>query len=109
MPQTFHGTPTWYGGDHGILKHVLEKAQSQSMQPYEPYLGARIAPLQPLQKIATERVLKEANNPEYEEMLKGVRPLIDKAIQSPAGRVQEFLNPYQSQVIENIGKYGSRN
>ena len=129
---SFQGTPEWYGGKTGILKDLVERAEAQSRQRYEPYEKngrplARISPFTPLQKTGFNLAEQEATNPLYSRLYRQaaqniggaggarVAPEIEpylrqgtEAVQ-PYNDVQNYMNPYQDQIVNQIATLGNRN
>jgi hypothetical protein len=121
---TLGNTPQWYGGAEGILKNQAERARNLGAEPYHEFQGIRIAPFSPLQTQAFNLAeTYSAPNPQYgvaneaiENALnrniygKEVQPYLQRGTTAPgAAEIGQFLNPYQQQVVENIGRLGSRN
>jgi hypothetical protein len=122
---TFQGTPEWYGGKEGILKPLLERARNESLAQYEPYQGERIAQFAPFQEEAFRLASQEANAPYYPQLYEQaqgaierglgqnvsgtIAPYLQRGTESPLQNVQAYMNPYQEQVVSNIGRLGSRN
>lgn len=116
---TFQGTPDWYGGPGGILKELIEKQRQLSEEKYQPYPGERIAPFSPLQEQGfglAQQLAQPA--PEYgeargtiqEALGRNIEPYLQGATRVPGAQdINQFMNPYQQQVVENIGRLGSRN
>lgn len=129
---SFQGTPEWYGGKTGILKDLVERAEAQSRQRYEPYEKngrplPRISPFTPLQKTGFNLAEQEATNPLYSRLYRQaaqniggaagarVAPEIEpylrqgtEAVQ-PYNDVQNYMNPYQDQIVNQIATLGNRN
>ncbi len=122
---TFQGTPEWYGGAQGILKPLLERARNESLAQYQPYGGERIAQFAPFQEEAFRLASQEANAPYYPQLyeqaqgaIQGglgqnvsgtIAPYLQRGTASPVENIQQYMNPYQEQVVNNIGRLGSRN
>lgn len=119
------GTPAWYSGPNGVLKGLYERAWSESTNPYVPYYGNRTEPFNDLQNQAFNQSNLEANTPQYESYFSRasnnldtarnnavgnlVQPYINASVQNPTINAQQYMNPYNTEVIQNIGKLGSRN
>lgn len=120
---SFQGTPEWYGGGSGIIKEIIERSRRQAELPYETYRGERIAPFSQLQNQSFDLAQRYAQPaPQYGQAQGSIQgalnrnigteisPYIQRGTAAPgAAEIGQFLNPYQQQVIENIGRYGSRN
>lgn len=121
---TLGNTPIWYGGDQGVVKTQIEKSRKLGAEPYQKYMRDRIAPFSPLQNQAFQNAeTYSAPEPRYgtagetiENALgrniygNEVRPYLQRGTTAPgAEEVGQFFNPYQQQVVENIGRMGSRN
>lgn len=129
MPDlTLSNAPEWYGGASGVLKNQIERSRDLGALPYERYIPpegtSRIAPFSPLQQQAFDFAeMYSSPEPRYgaagetiENSLNRniygteVQPYIQRATTAPgAAEIGQFLNPYQHQVLENIGRLGSRN
>lgn len=119
----FQGTPEWYGGASGILKNIIERARKDGSLPYSEYRGERIAPFSPLQQESFDLARRYAQPaPQYAQAQgtiqnalnrnigREIEPYIQRGTTAPgADEIGQFLNPYQQQVLENIGRQGSRN
>lgn len=125
-PNTFQGTPEWYGGKTGILKDLVERAESESRSKYQPYRGNRIAPFTPLQDQSFDIARREAQNPLYQNIYgdarqningalgRTVAPAIDPFLQSATRSINnqdlnQFMNPYNERVVNQIATLGNRN
>lgn len=75
-------------------------AVNEANQPYQPYLDPRIQGLDPLQTQAEG--LAQSN-------LGAWKPGIDYASQTAPSQVQNYMNPYQDQVVNRIAQLGQRN
>lgn len=120
---TFQGTPEWYGGASGIIKEIIERSRKQAELPYEIYRGERIAPFSSLQNQSFDLAQRYAQPAhqygQAQSTIQGalnrnigteISPYIQRGTAAPgAEEINQFLNPHQQQVIENIGRYGSRN
>lgn len=120
---TFQGTPEWYGGASGIIKEIIERSRKQAELPYEIYRGERIAPFSSLQNQSFDLAQRYAQPAhqygQAQSTIQGalnrnigteISPYIQRGTATPgAEEINQFLNPHQQQVIENIGRYGSRN
>lgn len=122
---TFQGTPDWYGGAEGIIKKLVERAQSDSLSKYQPYGAERVAPFSPLQQRGFDIASGEVDNPEYQDIYnqsKGlitnaagqdisgrIAPFLQAGTANPTENASQYMNPYQDAVINNIGKYATRN
>ena len=126
MPtETFQGTPDWYGGSEGIIKKLTERAQNESLSPYQPYGRERIATFSPLQEESFRLGAEEVNNPLYPAMFGGagnairnalgenisdtISPYLASAIANPVNNIDQYMNPYNERVVEQIARLGNRN
>ena len=119
----FQGTPEWYGGASGILKDIIERSRKDANLPYAEYRGERIAPFSPLQQESFDLARRYAQPvPQYAQAQgtiqnalnrnigREIEPYIQRGTTAPgADEIGQFINPYQQQVVENIGRLGSRN
>lgn len=125
MVDTFTGYPDWYGGQNGVLGRASARASQATGQPYSPYPARRTAGFEPLQEQAFGIARQETTNPEYANLFNEstgairnaigqnispqIAPYIQQSIANPTLAAQQYMNPYNQAVTENIGKYGSRN
>jgi hypothetical protein len=126
MPDiTIGNSPEWYGGQKGFIGTNAARAHQVTSEKYTPYKGNRIAPFSPLQEDSFNLARDELNNPAYPSIFKkstnaitnalgqdisaDIMPYIKQGTSSPVDNVGEYMNPYNNQVVENIGKYASRN
>lgn len=121
---TFEGKPEWYGGPQGILKSHIEDSRDLSKSKFQPYRGQRVAGFSPQQLASfnlAERYAQPA--PQYGQAQgaisgaigqdvygQNVQPYLEEGA-APAGQedINQYLNPYRQEVLENIGRLGSRN
>jgi len=132
MPDTFQGFPEWYGGADSVLHNTIKQGTKVTSEPFKPFnlspnynSDNRVAPFTPLQNEAFRQTQEESQNPEYGNLFresKGairnalgqniapqLQPYLDRGNSNPAEQAQQYLNPYTQQVVENIGRAGSRN
>lgn len=126
MPEvTFTGTPEWYGGQTGIIKNLANRARQVTTAPFKPYPNARIAPFTPLQEQSFNLGKQEVTNPVYgnlfnrsagaiknalgQDITGDLQPFIERGVSNPVENAQEYMNPYNQEVVENIGRLASRN
>lgn len=117
---TFQGTPGWYG-----TKELAQRAEENSRIPFQRYNERRIAPFSEQQRLGFNIAEREATNPEYQEnygeaigtvrnatgqnILPQLQPYLTQATQNPTINAQQYMNPYQDQVVNRIGELASRN
>lgn len=130
MPEnTFQGTPNWYGGEQGVLKPFLERAESESRAPFKPYRPPqgleRYAPFSPLQTQSFQKAAAEASNPLYDRLytdaarrireggdtsvLPTVNPYLQSATTPTNLDVSPYMNPYMDSVVNRVSELGNRN
>ncbi len=132
MTDSFTGTPNWYGGSEGIIRRLADRSEQIFREPYRPYqfpknynAEERIAPFSPLQEEGFQQAKAEATDPTYgrifgqaagtvtnalgQNVVPQILPYIQRATANPTEAAREYMNPYQEGVINQIGKYGSRN
>lgn len=125
MPEVFQGTPAWYSGDNSVLKRLIEETIAVSKRPYEKYSKNRLAPQQERQARARELSQNVTSNPNFPQMFdqgrgalgrtsnintyNTVNPYIQNATQSPVQGIQEYMNPYQQNVLGNMANLVNRN
>jgi hypothetical protein len=102
--ENFSGTPDWYAQ---YLRKFLNAAYEQSGETYKPYEGLRQAPLSAnTQKIGeglNQYFQNNTNNP-----MGASQQYIDNAANPTYSNIQEYLNPYQSNVIDNYANSESK-
>lgn len=122
---TFQGTPDWYGGTAGVIKNLADRSHQVTTTPFVPYKGQRVAPFTPLQEQAFSSGQQELTNPAYQDIFQRstgaiqnalgqditskLQPYLEQGTANPVENAQQYMNPFNQAVIENIGKLGSRN
>lgn len=120
---TLGNSPEWYGGATGIIKNQNERARNLGAEPYHAFLGEKLAPFSDLQNQSFDLAQTySAPDPRYGEARDAIAgslsrnvgteiaPYLQRATTVPgAAEIGQFFNPYQQQVVENIGRLGSRN
>lgn len=122
---TFQGTPEWYGGKEGILKKIVENARDLSQSDYQRYRGERIAPFSPLQERSFQLAQQEAENPDYgrlygqagtsirnalgQNISEQIAPYLQRGTSNPTTNIDQFMNPYNQRVVDQIATLGNRN
>lgn len=120
---TLGNSPEWYGGATGIVKNQNERARNLGAEPYRTFLGEKLAPFSNLQNQSFDLAPRYAQPSPYYGQAQGaiqgalgrnvgaeITPYLQSATTVPgAGEIGQFFNPYQQQVVENIGRLGSRN
>lgn len=131
MAQNFSSQPRWLIGKEGALKKLYKRASKDSKIKYQPYEDdkgraiRRIEKFTPLQKESFKLGKKEVNNPKYQEIFNDsvglvknasqrsvtpqLQPYLDRSTQDPTQNINQYMNPYNRQVTEEIGRLGSRN
>lgn len=100
--------PSWY---QSYMLGLLNSANSVASQPYQPYTGPLVAPLSPLQQQATS--LGASNVGNYSPLMNAASGLATSTSQGNApmfnsGTLGNFMNPYTSDVVNQIGTLGQR-
>ncbi len=125
---TLGNSPEWYGGATGIVKNQNERSRNLGAEPYQPFTGGpfngeKLAPFSNLQNQSFDLAQRYAQPaPQYGQAQGAIQgalgrnvgteiaPYLQSATTAPgAAEIGQFFNPYQQQVVENIGRYGSRN
>ena len=125
---TLGNSPEWYGGATGIVKNQNERARNLGAEPYKPFTGGpfrgeKLAPFSNLQNQSFDLAQRYAQPSPYYGQAQGaiqgvlgrnvgteIAPYLQRATAVPgADEIGQFFNPYQQQVVENIGRLGSRN
>lgn len=104
------GLPDWY---QEYTRAIGGEAARLGAQEYQPYTGQRIAELDPLQQGAYDVVTQKAGN--YQPLLNDAHSAYDNALATGTeswldnGNSTAYMNPYQSQVVDEMGRLGMRN
>jgi hypothetical protein len=115
----FPGFPKWYSK---YRKELIERGRDIAATPYVPYQGPRNAPFTKLQrrsrKIAKAAVPNQALYNLGEQSLgrglttnvtQDVQPYLNAGIAPTYTDVENYMNPYQKNVVNRIAKLGQRN
>ena len=85
------------------FENLMERAEAESLQGYQPYQGQRIAQSGSIADIADSRnmVRNIANQgmPETQEAIGGIRDLAQRG-QFTGQTAQDYMNPYMEQVVD---------
>lgn len=125
---TLGNSPEWYGGATGIVKNQNERSRNLGAEPYQtfnggPFRGEKLAPFSNLQNQSFDLAQRYAQPSPYYGQAQGaiqgglgrnvgteISPYLQRGTTVPgAAEIGQFFNPYQQQVVENIGRLGSRN
>lgn len=113
--------PDWYTN---YAMQVLSNQQAASAIPYTPYQGPRVAEFSPTQQqafgmtgqaaTAYQPALGQATQATQAAMgapgaLATAQPYLAQAAQTAPGVVNQYMNPYQEQVVNRIAELGARN
>lgn len=102
------GLPDWY---QEYTRAIGGEAARLGSQDYTPYTGQRVAQLDPLQQGAYDLVNNTSDD--YQPWLDKSGQVYDQALQAGTGSWLDnstaYMNPYQSQVIDEMGRLGMRN
>lgn len=102
------GLPDWY---QEYTRAIGGEAARLGAEDYTPYSAQRIAELDPLQQAAYDRVNAGQNN--YQPWLDKSGAAYDQGLQAGTSswldNTTAYMNPYQSQVIDEMGRLGTRN
>lgn len=113
--------PEWYTN---YAMQVLANQQAASAVPYSAYQGPRVAEFSPTQQqafgmtgqaaTAYQPALGQATQATQAAMgapgaLETAQPYLGAAAQTAPGVVNQYMNPYQEQVVNRIGELGARN
>jgi hypothetical protein len=104
---TQQNLPDWYTS---LTRDLAGRGVQIAAQPYTPYEGARLAEFSPLQQTA----LAQADG--YRPFLDQAQTALDNATgpgaaptQWGAAPMQQYMSPYTSGVVDEIGRLGNRN
>lgn len=119
MSGVFTGYPDWFSL---YLKEAADRAKAERERAYVPYQGARNAPFNALQLDARRIALESGLDPELltsakagignalkAKPLENIRTLLSEGSAPSTARINEYMNPYQKEVVKRIGKLGGRN
>jgi len=85
------------------FENLMERAEAESLQGYQPYQGQRIAQSGSIADIADSRNMVRgiANQgmPETQEAIGGIRDLAQRG-QFTGQTAQDYMNPYMEQVVD---------
>lgn len=113
--------PDWYTN---YAMQVLGNQQAASAMPYNPYQGPRVAEFSPTQQqafnmtgqaaTAYQPALNAATQTTQQAIaapgaLAVAQPYLSQAAQTAPGVVNQYMNPYQDQVVNRIADLGVRN
>lgn len=113
--------PDWYTN---YAMQVLANQQAASAVPYTPYQGPRVAEFSPTQQqsfgmtgqaaTAYQPALGAATQATQQTMaapgaLATAQPYLAQAGQTAPGVVNQYMNPYQENVVNRIAELGARN
>lgn len=102
------GLPDWY---QEYTRAIGGEAARLGSQEYTPYSGQRVAGLDPLQQAAYDMVAASPNN--YQGYLGQAGNAYDQALQSGTAswldNTNAWMNPYQSQVVDEMARLGNKN
>lgn len=123
MVNNYSGPPEWY--TDMLRAELLNPAVQESKKPYMPYEGERIAPFTPDQQQAQDLLRQEVTGGNYDQPyqqsqqsllqalqsnpLAASQPYFDQGTASSAGLIDNYMNPYQERVLDQIAKRGQRN
>ena len=108
MPQTEQSSqtlPPWY---EAILRELGEQSQRVAKSPYNPYQGPRIAPYGNPFINQSEQMI-HGNIGQYAPYAGLSKQLLGEGTRQFPEIYQQYMNPYQQQIVENIGTLGNRN
>ncbi len=89
------------------LESLLGRAEGVSQQGYTPYGGPRVAATTPDQ--AAAQALARTNMGSYQPMVDKAREMYTSAGTYDPNAVEQFRNPYRTNVAEQIATMGNRN
>jgi hypothetical protein len=85
------------------FENLMERAEAESLQGYQPYQGQRIAQSGSIADIADSRNMVRniagQGMPETQEAIGGIRDLAQRG-QFTGQTAQDYMNPYMDQVVE---------
>lgn len=101
------GLPDWY---QEYTRAIGGEAARLGSQEYEPYGGQRLAQLDPLQQGAYDLV---ANSDDSQGWVNKAGGAYDTGMSAGTGswldNASAYMNPYQTQVVDEMGRLGMRN
>lgn len=102
------GLPDWY---QEYTRAIGGEAARLGAQEYQPYTNQRLAELDPLQQGAYDLVnqTQGAYQPWMDKSGAAYDAALAAGTQSWTDNTNAYMNPYQSQVIDEMGRLGTRN
>lgn len=113
--------PDWYTN---YAMQLLSNQQAQMATPYATYQGPRVASFSPTQQQGFDLTKQAAGayQPGLNAAVAGTQgamaapgalataqPFLNQAGQSTVANIGEYMNPYDTQVVQRIGELGARN
>src|SRR5580765_4468511 len=102
--QTDTASPVWY---QQAIRDLASKGAAISDLPLDIYGGQKIADFTPMQQQAFG--LEQGNVGGYKPLLNHAQNLVTGASTYDPNQMSQFLNPYTSGVVNEIGRLGLRN
>lgn len=96
--------PQWYD-DH--LRQIIDQSRGIANEPYQPYTFPRHAPPTPDMLKAWE--LNRGNLEHFKPYFKRGQELLESSARKFPEQAQEYMNPYQQQVVDNMRREAGRN
>lgn len=96
--------PTWY---EQYLGNMMNMAQQQAAQPYQPYTGQMTAGTSPLQQQGFDQISQNANA--WQPAMNQAQQMTMQGANSNPNGVQDWMNPYNRNVTDAIQEMGMRN
>lgn len=96
--------PQWYD-DH--LRQIIDQSRGMANEPYQPYTFPRLAP--PTPDLLRAWQLGRENIEHYKPYFRRGQEMIESASRTFPGQAQEYMNPYQQQVVDNMRRQAGRN
>lgn len=114
-------TPKWM---QDAIYQQIQVAQNLASAPYQPYTMPTVAELSPLQQQAYQKVQDNQGvwKPQLNAATTGMeanantpggaqaaQPWLNQSAQSSVANINDYMNPYTSQVTDRIAQLGARN
>lgn len=98
--------PDWY---QDVLRGLITKSSSIAGEKYQGYTAPRVAPLTDMQNQAYGQIGDQLDNPVQDPAFQGAQAAFGEAGKQFPDEVGRYMSPYQSGVVDEIARLGTRN
>lgn len=103
---TQQNLPDWY---QDVLRGLITKSSSIAGEKYQGFTGPRVAPLTELQNKSYGQIGDQLNNPVQDPAFTGANAAFTGASETFPDAVSRYQSPYNSAVVDEIARLGTRN